>query len=1656
MSEFLEQISTFSQKRLALLALELKTKLDALEQARTEPIAVIGMGCRYPGGADSPDAFWRLLRDGTDAVQEVPQARWDLDALYDPDPDVPGKMATRWGGFLNEIDQFDPHFFGISPREATTMDPQQRLLLEVAWEALEDSGYAPDRLMDSPTGVYVGIFGADYLRLLVAEGLQCLDTYVATGNGHSVAAGRLSYQLGLKGPSLAVDTACSASLVAVHLALQGLRNGECRMALAGGVNAILGPETTMMLSRGRAMAPDGRCKAFAAAADGYVRSEGCGLVVLKRWSDARADGDRILALLRGSAINQDGRSNGLTAPNGPSQVAVIRAALANAGIEPADVGYVETHGTGTPLGDPIEAQALAAALGPGRAPDQPLLIGSVKTNLGHLESAAGIAGLMKVILSLQHGEIPPHLHLEQPSPLIPWHELPLTIPTRLTPWPSGARRRVAGVSSFGFSGTNAHLIVEEAPACEPAQPERERPLHLLALSARDDAALSALAERYADHLATHPDQPLADVCHTANAGRAHFAHRLAVTAADTAALHARLAAARHGEAGPGIRLGTVRGADRPKVAFLFTGQGSQYAGMGRGLYETQPTFRAALDRCAALLQGELDRPLLDVLYPARPGDDDPIRDDMAYAQPAQFAVQYALAALWQAWGVQPSVLVGHSVGEYAAACVAGVFGLEEGLRLVAARGRLLQRLPRTGAMAVLFAPEARVAAALAPYADAAAIAALNSPDSVVVSGAAAAVDAVIAALGLSEEEWRRLPIPAASHSPLVEPILDEFERVAATIQYRPPRTALVSTLTGRLAEDGDLTTPAYWRRHLRQAVRFAPAMRELQARGCELFVEIGPHPTLLGMAQRCLGADAGAWLPSLRQGQDDWEQILDSLSDLYIRGAAVDWAGFDRDYPRRKVSLPTYPFQRRRYWYQVSARPRDRYVRRDDDERAPRSADEQPGAMSPNMSDWLYEIRWEPSATPAAPPPAAPDALRSGPWLIFADGGGVGEALAQLLVARGNACTLVRPGEAYRADGSGRVQLRPAAPEDMRRLFDEASQAGMPAWSGIVHLWSLDAPELTTTGAAAFETAQTLACASILPLVQQVMRGEHGELPGLWLVTRGAQPVLPGQAPVAVSQAPVAALASVITAEHSDLPCVCVDLDPAGTADDARRLLAELAARDAEDRVAWRGGARYVPRLVRTSLLDSPAGPTLPGAPAAALSPERNGAHGERASGAHRAPPRDPAAGIRPDATYLITGGLGALGLVVARWLVAQGARHLALVGRTEGSETARETVSELRQRGAQVVTLRADISQEEQVRALLAEIARTMPPLRGILHLANVLDDGVILQQDRARLLGAMRPKALGAWHLHALTRQLPLDFFVLFSSAAAFLGSPGLVPYATANAFLDALAHLRQAEGLPATSINWGAWLNLGLAAGVGSFHNRRWVERGISYLRAEQGVDLLSRILCQGMTQISVLPIDWQRFLAPFRPGTVPPLFTDFAAQATAGSAAHPADVARAERLRALAAAAEAERHDLISACLRDQVVKVLGLTPGEPLDAARPLNEFGLDSIMAIELRNRIELELGVRLPVSAVLSSPSLAQLAANVARHWAPPPTTPATVESAAPADSTSPPQGPDGGDGAAMSEASLADLLASLDDASDEQVAVLLDAMLAEKEVAS
>ena len=898
-----EKDATMSPIKQALAEIRgLRTRLAEAESAGREPIAIVGMGMRFPGGAHDAESFADLLWNARDAVTEIPPQRWSLNTLYDRDPDQPGKMTTRHGAFLADVDQFDAEFFGISPREAASMDPQQRLILEVGWEALENSGRSPSSLGGANAGVYLGIANNDYGRALFAHP-ELIDAYFSTGNAFSVAAGRLSYLLGLQGPSLAVDTACSSSLIAVHLACQALRLKECDLALAGGVNLILTPEMNINFSKARMMAADGRCKTFDAAADGYVRGEGCAVIVLRRLSDAVKDRDPVLAVVRGSAVNQDGRSGGLTAPNGPAQEAVIRAALANAGIAASAVSYVEAHGTGTPLGDPIEAGALGAVFKDNR--NEPLLIGSVKTNLGHLEAAAGMAGLIKVVQSLERRTIPPNLHFHSGNPLIDWDGLRLAVPTKPLPWSPIDGRRIAGVSSFGFSGTNAHVLIEEAPQVPSVDATViERPVHILALSARETGALRDLAGRHAERLVDN--QAVADICFSANTGRCHFSHRLAVVGASAVEMREALLASQDQRLHASIGAGVSEETRRPRVAFLFTGQGSQYAGMGRVLYETSPVFRHALDECANGIAAYLDHNLLDVLF------SDVGINETKYAQPAIFSLEVGLARLWRSWGIEPAAAFGHSLGEYAAAHAAGILSLPDALRLVAERGRLTQELACGGAMAAVLASHDVVAAEVARSGGALEIAAWNGPEHVVISGPVSVIETTMAHLQADGVETKRLRVSYAAHSGLVSPVLPAYAKVLKTAAFGSPRLTLVSNVSGQIAGPNEMSRPEYWTTQMREPVRFAQAIETLAAQGVTHFIEIGPNPVLLGMGAQCIPGSGPAWLPSLRRDRSDWSDLLESLQRLYVDGASVDWAAFDRGYSRisdcgAHLSVPPAP-----------------------------------------------------------------------------------------------------------------------------------------------------------------------------------------------------------------------------------------------------------------------------------------------------------------------------------------------------------------------------------------------------------------------------------------------------------------------------------------------------------------------------------------------------------------------------------------------------------------------------------------------------------------------------------------------------------------------------------------------------------------------------
>ncbi|QSQ18101.1 SDR family NAD(P)-dependent oxidoreductase [Myxococcus landrumensis] len=906
----------------ALVALEkMQARLEASEREKREPIAIIGMACRMPGGANSPEALWELLRDGRDAIVEVPADRWSVDDYFDPDPNAEGKMYTRWGGFLKgvRLDELDARFFGIAPREAASMDPQQRLMLEVTWEALANAGQAPERIANSLTGVFVGVMLNDYAQLQAHQADPALlDAYLAFGNDTSFMAGRLSYILGAQGPSMAVNTACSASLVTVHLACQSLRSRESNMAIAGGVNVMLAPDGHIVSSRLRSQSPTGRCKTFDASADGYVRGEGCGVVVLKRLSDALADKDPVLAIIRGSAVNHDGPSGGLTVPSGPAQEGVIRKALACAGVEPTRVSYVEAHGTGTPLGDPIEVRALQKVFAPGRERSHPLRLGSIKTNIGHLEAAAGIAGLMKVVLMLQHREIPPHLHLQAPNKAIAWEELPLAIPTQVQPWEVESGTRMAGISSFGLSGINAHLIVEEAPAREhPASsPEVPEPLaRLLPLSARDEKALRVLAAEH-QSLLMRDEGRLEDLCYTASVRRGHDEHRLTVVGRTRAELADHLGAFLAGEPCPAMAHRRAS-PHRPKVVFVFPGQGSQWPGMARALMREAPAFRATLEACDQVMRAHVEGSLMAVLS----GEADPSPlEDIGFLQPVLFSISVALAAQWRAWGIEPDAVVGHSMGEVAAAHVAGVLSLEDAMRVICRRSALLRRIRGKGGMALVEVSLEEARAVLVGFEDRLSIAASNGPTTTVLAGDSDALKQVMERLQTRNVFCRAIKVDVASHSPQVEPLLPELVDLLAGLQPRAASLPVYSTVTGALTDGSDWDA-AYWRRNLREPVLFSPVIEELLKRPASVFLELSPHPILAQSLERILG-DAGSEglvLPSLRRDEPELEVLLQSLGALHTAGHPIDWRAL---FPRAGacVRLPDYPWQRSRYWLELGTR----------------------------------------------------------------------------------------------------------------------------------------------------------------------------------------------------------------------------------------------------------------------------------------------------------------------------------------------------------------------------------------------------------------------------------------------------------------------------------------------------------------------------------------------------------------------------------------------------------------------------------------------------------------------------------------------------------------------------------------------------------------
>ena len=1143
-----------------------------------QQIAIIGIGCRFPG-AKNPEAFWKLLRDGKDAISK--SDRW---------------KDSDYGGFIADVDKFDPQFFGITPRETQRMDPQQRLLLEVSWEALENAAIAPDALANTGTGVFIGISSSDYSQLQLHYGTE-LDAYAGTGNAHSIVANRLSYSLDLRGPSLTVDTACSSSLVAVHLACQSLRNGECDSAIAGGVNLMLSPELTQTFSLAGMMAADGRCKTFDADADGYVRGEGCGVIILKRLDDAVRDGDNILAVIKGSAINQDGRSNGLTAPNSLAQQAVIRQAIANAEVNPQDISYIEAHGTGTKLGDPIEVNSLKAVLASDDRQEAVCYLSSVKTNIGHLEAAAGIAGLIKTVLCLQNSAIPPHLNFNSLNPHIDLANTHLSIPTQLQDWKQGNQPRFAGISSFGFGGTNAHVIVGDA-AINPVETRyiaslpphnNRRPLHLLTLSTKNEPALQDLVAQYQNYLQSHSDIALEDICFTANTGRTHFNHRLAITAESIPPLQEKLASYISGKKTPGIVSSAINKSNKSKIAFLFTGQGSQYEGMGYQLYQTQPTFRKTLDYCAEILQPYLGVNLTEVIYPTSDGErgsrlgsisnhrvdnNELSLHQTQYTQPAIFALEYALAQMWISWGVQPDVVMGHSVGEYVAATVAGVFSVEDGLRLIAERGKLMQALPQNGNMFAVFADEATVSEVIKPYPDQVTIAAINGEQNIVISGDTEAVSHIISKLDSKGINSKQLTVSHAFHSPLMEPMLEKFEKVAKTVSYYLPQIELVSNVTGNPIKEA-IADAKYWIDHVIAPVKFAQGMQCLQAEKCNVFLEIGSKPILLGMGRNILdppqpplsrgvrdSAGGSLCLPSLRPRKSDWSQVIKNLATLYSQGGPIDWKEFDRDYSRKKLQLPTYPFQRQSYW-----------LEKNDKLRLINSEKVLFNDISNQENSELdyYQIAWQKSEREIKT--LASEFSARGKWIIFADKDGLGEQIAEQLEQNNQSYLLVYSTSEYKTLTDNRLHLDYHQLEDFKKIIALKAEI-----QGIIYLWSLDDISDQELSVANITRYQEKICTSILHLIKTLF-AQSVHTP-IWLVTRGTQNI--GNHAIksaSINSNSLWGLGKVIASEHPEYYGGIIDLNSVKETAEAETIISVINDFEREDYLALRQDNIYLPRL---------------------------------------------------------------------------------------------------------------------------------------------------------------------------------------------------------------------------------------------------------------------------------------------------------------------------------------------------------------------------------------------------------------------------------------------------------------------------------------------
>ncbi|MFK4070371.1 type I polyketide synthase [Streptomyces sp. NPDC029674] len=1545
-------------KRVTADLRQTERRLQDVESAGHEPIAVIGMACRLPGGVRSPEEFWELISTGGDAVAPLPGNRnWDLDSLYDPDPESTGTSYVREGGFVYDAGDFDPTFFGIGPTEAAAMAPQQRLALETAWEAIERAGIDPLTLRSSDTSTFIGCDGLDY-ALGASEVPEGTAGYFTIGNSGSVTSGRVAYTLGLEGPAVTVDTACSSSLVSLHLAAQALRTQECSLALAGGTYVMSSPAPLIGFSELRGLAPDGRCKPFSASSDGMGMAEGTGVVLLERLSDARRNGHKVLAVIRGSAVNQDGASNGLTAPNGPSQERVIRAALANARLTPEDIDAVEAHGTGTTLGDPIEAGALISAYGQERPADRPLWVGAVKSNIGHTQIAAGVAGVIKMVLALRNDLLPAILHVDAPSPHVEWDGSGLRLLTDPVKWPRGERPRRAGVSSFGFSGTNAHLILEEAPE----EPPGEAPVPVAAqpggvvpwvVSGRTPDALREQARRLGEFVAGDADVAVPEVGWSLATTRSVFEHRGVVVGRDRDALTAGLGAlaAGSGAASADVVSG-VAGDVGAGPVLVFPGQGSQWVGMGAQLLDESPVFSERIAECERALSAYVDWSLTEVL---RGGGSELSRVEVV--QPVLWAVMVSLAAVWADYGITPAAVVGHSQGEMAAACVAGALSLEDAARIVAVRSDALRQLQGHGDMASL-GTGAEQAAELIGDRPGVCVAAVNGPSSRVISGPPEHVAAVVADAEARGLRARVIDVGYASHGPQIDQLHDLLTDRLAGIRPVATDVAFYSTVTAERLTDTTALDTDYWVTNLRQPVRFADTIEALLADGYRLFIEASPHPVLnLGMEETIEQADVSATVvPTLRRDHGDALQLTRAAAHAFTAGAEVDWRRwFPADPTPRTVDLPTYAFQHQHYWLDPStSAPRavagvqgaaearlwqaveeldlgllaETLGSEEGSEEAVRALEPALPVLQgwrrrhreqATIDSWRYRVTWKHR-------PDGPVAELGGDWLLFVPADKVEHpavrATADALSEHGAAAVRLHAVETGRAG---------------REALAAVDTAGL---AGIVNLLALDEEPHPEHPAVPAGLAATTA------LIQAL--GDNGTTAPLHTVTQGAVSTGATDPLTHPLQAHVWGLGRVAALEHPRLWAGLVDLPARIDRHTLPRLAAALLPQD-EDQTAIRPTGTHSRRLTHAAA-DAPT-------------------------------PLNTEDAWRPRGTTLITGGTGGIGAVLARWLARRGAPHLHLTSRRgPDAPGAQELACELRELGAAVTITACDVSDRCQLRGLLDGIP-SEHPLTAVVHAAGMTDLTSIGDLTTARLNQVLGSKSDAAWTLHELTRELDLSAFVMFSSGAGVWGSGQQGAYGAANHFLDALAEHRRSQGLPATSIAWGPWAEAGMSADPESLtYFKRF---GLLPISPDLCVKALHQAVGAGDATLTVANFDWAKFTPTFTAQRPSPFLDDLPenqreAEQQAGSAAE-TSAFRAE----LAKTPASQRLGFLVQHVRTYAAATLGRTV-EDIPAAKPFQELGFDSLTAVQLRNQLNTTTGLSLPATVIFDHPTSEALATHL------------------------------------------------------------------------